>query len=44
MKQPSKIRLVVRASKRQPGIGLFDEVRVVLVKRERPVCKNSRNK
>jgi len=36
MKAPKKIRLVVRASKRHRGIGMFDEVRVVLVKRELP--------
>jgi len=36
MKAPNKIRLVVRASKRQRSIGMFDEVRVVSVKRVRP--------
>jgi len=37
-KQP-KIKLVVQASKRQQSLGMFDEVRVVLIqtKRERPV-------
>jgi hypothetical protein len=36
MKAPNKIKLVVRTSKRQRSIGMFDEVRVVLVKRELP--------
>jgi len=41
MKQPNgKVRLVVRASKRQASIGLFDEVRVVLIKRPRKTARN----
>lgn len=36
MKQPSgKAKLTVYASKRQPGIGLFDEVRIVLIVRDK---------
>jgi hypothetical protein len=33
-KQPSKVRPAVRASKRQPSIGLFDEVRIVRANRK----------